>query len=723
MSGVDDYGPHDHPPADHDSGEPAHDEPFDFAPETAPLDTEHYPQGHTDDETIYEPDDFGAPVDADHHHHPAVSGSPETVPGPSWAQPVDPFDEPTAHDDSFVTALDTDYVATWAAEPADHLPPVWDDATSARLAELTPHPAAGVAAVLLGGSEPGSIAAELWRESLPSEPLPVDQGGQVLGPSELLDQLIARLDDPAQADVGPRRPRGPGAVSSEPTARAAELATRAQGEVGPETAEQLALVRAGLEEPLRVAIAGHVSSGKSTLVNALLQQTVAPTDAGECTQFVTEFRYAAPPAHSRAEIILRDGSTRPLALHHGRLPSGRLEVAADNVEMLRVWLRNPALQDLTLIDTPGLNSAHEDTAARTEELLRIDRDSRRALRGADMVLFVINAELNAEEIALLREYVAASGGSALTVLGVLSKADLVGNVADPWRRACQLAERHSGRLQREVAAVLPALGLLAQTAETYALNEQHAADLATIADAGIDVEHRALWGPDHFCHDEQIPIAVERRRSLLDILGIYGLKLTIALTRDGVRGAADLQRALAVRSGLDEVRRSLAQTFIPRAGVLKTSSALGRMKDLSFGGPPEDATALRALRDGIEALKYDESMHQVAEFDALRDCLTLDIADPDDMTRARHRVALTTDLYEDVLRLVRNTAARQRCGLDSGVTDAELMRAAQAGASKWIAFGNKHIGSKEKKIARIIQRSYTLMFLEAQRAAAQSAHP
>lgn len=513
--------------------------------------------------------------------------------------------------------------------------------------------------------------------------------------------------------------------ATEPSSRAAALAAEAERDLAPgsATAEQLALVRAGLEEPLRVAVAGHVSSGKSTLVNALLHQPVAPTDAGECTQFVTEFRYATPPAQPRAEIVLRDGSTRPLALQQGRLPSGKLEVAGDEVEMLRVWLRNHELQDLTLIDTPGLNSAHENIAARTEELLRIDHDSRRALRGAGMVLFVVNAQLNAEEIALLREYGAASGGSALTVLGILTKADLVGNVADPWQRACQLAERHSGKLQKEVAAVLPVLGLLAETAETYALDERHAADLAALADAGIGAEHRALWDSDHFYRDEQIPIPVEPRQSLMRILGIYGLKLTIALTRDGVRGAAALQRALGERSGLGEVRRSIAQTFTPRADVLKTANALDRMEQLSFEGRPEDAAPLRALRAGIEELRDDDSMHQVAEFDALRDCLTLEASAFDDESPARQRVTLTPDLYEDVFRLVRNTSARQRCGLESDATDEELMRAAMAGAAKWMAFGNRPVGSKEKKIAGIIERSYTLMFLEAQRAAARAANP
>ncbi len=82
----------------------------------------------------------------------------------------------------------------------------------------------------------------------------------------------------------------------------------------------------------------------------------------------------------------------------------------------------------------------------------------------------------------------------------------------------------------------------------------------------------------------------------MSILGVYGLKLTIALTRDGVRGAAALQRALGERSGLGEVRRSIAQTFTPRAGVLKTSNALDRMEQLSFGGGPK--TRLPCARCG-----------------------------------------------------------------------------------------------------------------------------
>jgi GTPase SAR1 family protein len=40
---------------------------------------------------------------------------------------------------------------------------------------------------------------------------------------------------------------------------------------------------------LKIAIAGRVKAGKSTLVNALIGDQIAPTDAGECTQIVTWF--------------------------------------------------------------------------------------------------------------------------------------------------------------------------------------------------------------------------------------------------------------------------------------------------------------------------------------------------------------------------------------------------------------------------------------------------
>ena len=86
----------------------------------------------------------------------------------------------------------------------------------------------------------------------------------------------------------------------------------------PETARWLHDQLRRLDEPLRVAIAGKVKAGKSTLLNALVGEQVAPTDAGECTRVVTWYRDGTTP---RIVLHPRTGAPRPLPVrrHDGAL--------------------------------------------------------------------------------------------------------------------------------------------------------------------------------------------------------------------------------------------------------------------------------------------------------------------------------------------------------------------------------------------------------------------
>ena len=290
-----------------------------------------------------------------------------------------------------------------------------------------------------------------------------------------------------------------------------------------ETGDRVREIRAGLREPLRVAIAGRLKAGKSTLVNALLGQRIAAVDVGECTRVVTWFRYGD---QERVEVHARSGERWTLPLEaDGTLPR---ELGADpaTLESVTVWLPNVVLRDRVVIDTPGLGSLNTEYSSATERLLALDDDSRRAVTQADALVYLMPHLGEAEE-ALLRGFRAlfsSSGLSAVNAIGVLSKVDvLAGDVPDPLRVGGQLADRYATRLRAEVSTVVPVIGLLAETADSGSFTEGDAATLRELAALDPDERELLLLGPDAFL-DDAVPIDRERRRRVLDLLDLHGVR-------------------------------------------------------------------------------------------------------------------------------------------------------------------------------------------------------
>src|SRR5579884_3992518 len=93
--------------------------------------------------------------------------------------------------------------------------------------------------------------------------------------------------------------------ASELIERVSQLIAAHQAKVPANLQAQMLALETRLRQPLRIAVAGRVKAGKSTLVNALLGQRVAPTDVSECTRVVTWFHYGTP---QRVEVHMVDGS-------------------------------------------------------------------------------------------------------------------------------------------------------------------------------------------------------------------------------------------------------------------------------------------------------------------------------------------------------------------------------------------------------------------------------
>jgi hypothetical protein len=331
-----------------------------------------------------------------------------------------------------------------------------------------------------------------------------------------------------------------------------------------------------LRSPLRIALVGRAKTGKSTLLNALLGTAVAPTDAGECTKVVYQFRHEQ---HTTASLVPRTGQ-QPVPVHFtgSRLPT-RLQLPASEIEYVDVTMPVRLLRRATLIDTPGLASTDTNISDVTARMMD---DTNNSAAHADALLYCVRDELQQDEAEGVRAFRRGTGArrlSAVTAVGVLTQADKFGgDLSTAWPRAVEMASMMSKHHADLFAAVVPVVGLLAETAVTGALRERHARALGQLAAAwSAEVWRFALSSPEGFVAEDG-PVSVEMRHELLALLGLYGISEAATALRRGAGAAATTLAELAsAASGITEVHRQLAVSLSGHADLLKAAGALDEL--------------------------------------------------------------------------------------------------------------------------------------------------
>lgn len=335
---------------------------------------------------------------------------------------------------------------------------------------------------------------------------------------------------------------------------------------------RLAEHRARVDEPVRIAVVGRVKAGKSTLLNALVGARIAPTDAGECTRLVTVYRHGQWP---RVAARTADGERDlPVRRADGGLVLDLAGVEADGVEHLRVDWPTAALAEATLVDTPGIASLSENLSARTRAFL----EPPDGLPGADAVLF-LTRQLQPADVEVLRAFQARTGSGATTIT-VLSRADEIGSGGlDALLRAGEVARRMAAdpAVAEVSSSVLPVAGLLGLAGRT--LRHGDFVALRSLARTTPADLQPFLLTADRFGRPE-IPgeVAPGIRRAVLERLGLFGVRLSIALVRAGIDSAQKLADELVARSGLEELRRRMAVEFTAHGTALQEESALAAVE-------------------------------------------------------------------------------------------------------------------------------------------------
>ena len=376
--------------------------------------------------------------------------------------------------------------------------------------------------------------------------------------------------------------------------QAAEFISAARAAVTGDAAATAAVDRCAqrLSEPVRIALAGSLKAGKSTLLNALVGQDIAPTDATECTRVVTWYRRGQVASVSARAVDGRSMSI-PVTRTAGRLGFDFGALTADDVDHLDVEWPSRALHTRTIVDTPGTASLSTELSASTLSLLTPDDGQ----SGVDAVVYLMRS-LSATDTDMLRRIAASIGGGSgpLGVIGVVSRADELGaGRMDAMISAEQIAGRFATELSRTglCQAVVPVAGLVALGARTMREAEfRTLMELAAVAPADLE---SALLSVDRFQRPDLLPhIDAASRRALAERFGVFGIRLGVTLIRFGVTTSTQLASEMITRSGLAELSDVIDIQFGQRADQLKAHSVLVTLDHvLSHNGSPA-ATDVRA---------------------------------------------------------------------------------------------------------------------------------
>lgn len=371
-----------------------------------------------------------------------------------------------------------------------------------------------------------------------------------------------------------------------------------------------------LDEPMRLAVAGQIKRGKSTLVNALLGTEIAATGQLELTFTVNEFYHADEPV---VTVHYKDKTTEVFSPEALRELTVRTSQGAERLRRIRkveYGLPNALLSQFRLVDTPGLasvygadsanamdilglseytsDSGHDDTAAALEAMGRkpeeVHQDSAIELDHANAILYLYSRALHEGDRAAIEGFVGEVTASMtpLKAFGVLSRCDqywppgpdLPGDpdpmTYDPMAVAASLADQDLAvpKLGRLFFTVVPVAGLVGVGAQT--LTGQEFDWLDDLRGASPRVLVGRLRDANWFASSPQLPgIALDQayRAQLVGRLGVWGIHKATCYLRDGL-STDEVRDRLVTDSGVARLRQLVTGHFGNRSTLIRFGDGL-----------------------------------------------------------------------------------------------------------------------------------------------------
>ena len=195
-------------------------------------------------------------------------------------------------------------------------------------------------------------------------------------------------------------------------------------------------------EPLKCAVIGEFSAGKSSLINALVGRSdFLPVNLTETTALISRLEYAPFP---RVVLELRDGGRQESSLADYRklVDQNSDSVLRKQVSVVNVQVDYPPLKTISIIDTPGLNSKIEEHEQTTLAYLS----------EVEVVFWVFSANKPAARSEL--KYLDIIRSRGCKVYGIVNKIDTVDGFMDDWRRHAEEMSQVMAVFRKHCGAVI-----------------------------------------------------------------------------------------------------------------------------------------------------------------------------------------------------------------------------------------------------------------------------
>jgi hypothetical protein len=294
-----------------------------------------------------------------------------------------------------------------------------------------------------------------------------------------------------------------------------------------------------------------------------------------------------------------------VALAASRDDDGLRIVVPEHHEFERIEVGWPSstLESVTYVDTPGLMSINDSLSAMTESAILPDD---RPQTEADAVIYLLR-HVHEQDHAFLASFADRSValGTPLNAIAVLSRADEIGaGRLDALVSAGRIATRlgADARLRGLVGAVVPVTALLAETAATMTENE-----MAMLRRTASEVGQTAptdLASADRFRATASSSLGPAEREQLLARYGMFGLRWSVAtISRNPDVPTSVFVTSLDTLSGIGLIREHITSEFLPRAAVLKASTALAELRRIARATIDERPEASHRLLAGVERIE------------------------------------------------------------------------------------------------------------------------